>query len=249
MSRMSDLPRKLRNDAILEALLELRFDTSDVPEVAVGRLIDHPQWRAFAQNRTPISNIPADFRLPHHNLRYQPTVELRDRFGTQILRAGSNVLSLHNLKTYKGWHTDFQEDLVDMVRHLSDRVNSPRVRRIGLRYLNALTSNEHDIPSVSDLHISLSATNATVNDHLNINYRQIRERFHIGTRVSTPDFVQGSAPADLSPFVDIDVYTPNDIDCSSPDGAIDWINEVYDLEKGAFFGLIPESIPAELVEE
>lgn len=159
------------------------------------------------------------------------------------------MLSLHNLKIYKGWHTGFRDDLTDMVRHLFDRVHSPRVTRIGLRYLNALTPNKHSISSASDLQISLLVAGAVVADNFNVNYREMTHRFHAVTRISTPDFVQGRIPADLSVFVDVDVYTPDELDYSCVGSVLEWLDDAHDVEKGAFFRLIPQPILDRIVEE
>jgi hypothetical protein len=45
------LPKKLKDDSITEALLEIRFTSSDLDEVVVGRLSDFSGWEAYSKQR------------------------------------------------------------------------------------------------------------------------------------------------------------------------------------------------------
>jgi hypothetical protein len=49
----NQLPQKLKNDAIVEAIFEIRFDTSTILEVLIGRLADLVPWNGFKQQRLP----------------------------------------------------------------------------------------------------------------------------------------------------------------------------------------------------
>jgi len=50
------LPTKLKRDAILESVLELRFATAVVSEVFLGKLIQH--WPNYQQRRLAAYEIP-----------------------------------------------------------------------------------------------------------------------------------------------------------------------------------------------
>jgi hypothetical protein len=52
-TRKKRIPAKLKYDAIVEALLEVRFDMTTIPEVLLGRLADCPSWKGFEQDRMP----------------------------------------------------------------------------------------------------------------------------------------------------------------------------------------------------
>ena len=65
------IPRKLKHDAIIEALLEIRFDmAATIPEVFFGRLVDHVSWKGFEQRRLPAYQVPAALRQADANWRY-----------------------------------------------------------------------------------------------------------------------------------------------------------------------------------
>jgi hypothetical protein len=68
------IPAKLKNDAIVEALVELRFDmpTGGLPEIFFVRLAQNPAWKDFEQRMLPAFHIPPVVRQSDENLRYQP---------------------------------------------------------------------------------------------------------------------------------------------------------------------------------
>jgi uncharacterized protein (TIGR04255 family) len=104
----AELPDKLKDDAIVEALVELRFETADIPELTIGRLADHSLWADFSRSRTPIADLPAALRQSDVNLKYQATLELKELNGLRLVKIGTNVVSLHNISRYIGWKQGFQ---------------------------------------------------------------------------------------------------------------------------------------------
>jgi hypothetical protein len=61
-TRKKRIPAKLKDDAIVEAVLEVRFDMTTIPEVVLGRLADCPSWKGFEQGRMPTYEIQAILR-------------------------------------------------------------------------------------------------------------------------------------------------------------------------------------------
>ena len=100
---MGALPALLYPDAILEALVEVRFDSKEIAEVVVGRLIDSPIWDTYQQSRTAIADIPQPIRESDQNLRFQPTIELRRPDGLRAVKIGGHMLSYHVMTKYPGW--------------------------------------------------------------------------------------------------------------------------------------------------
>jgi uncharacterized protein (TIGR04255 family) len=75
------LPERIDPDAIIEALVEFRFEHSELPELMLGRLLDAQLWEGHTQTRLPTADIPQPIREMDPNLRYQPLVELRKSDG------------------------------------------------------------------------------------------------------------------------------------------------------------------------
>ncbi len=76
------VPAKLTHDAIVEALVELRFDmpTQSLPDIFFVRLADNPTWKEFERRMLPAFGIPPQVRQSDANLRYQPYLELVDNW-------------------------------------------------------------------------------------------------------------------------------------------------------------------------
>ena len=92
---MRELPKRLTNDAILEALLEVRFETRHLGEVLVGRLASLPQFEGYSVTRLPIGSIPVEAREADEGLRFQPTLQLSSPSPSELVKLGPHVVSLH----------------------------------------------------------------------------------------------------------------------------------------------------------
>jgi len=100
---MGDLPRKLKKDAVAEALLEVRFDSTELGELVVGKLASHEMWRSFPSSRLPLADIPAPVRQADPNLAHQAVLERRNPDVTRVVKIGDRVFSYHALPPYPGW--------------------------------------------------------------------------------------------------------------------------------------------------
>lgn len=232
-----DIPTKLKKDAIVEAILEVRFDGSVAPEIIYGRAADMAAWKEFEQKRLPTADIPAAIREAEATLRYQPLFELRERGGNRVLRIGGRVISFHVLAPYTGWAA-FQPELNQLVDFAFENAGATAIRRLGLRYLNCLTLKDHGIAGLQDLDLAISVSGKNLIGALNLNFRsEHSDAMHCMARVASLDFVEGKMPAGSVAFVDVDIFTPPNITIDHPDNVKAWIAEAHDLEKINFFQL------------
>lgn len=241
-------PKKLENDAIIEALCEIRFEASTLPEIVVGRLSD--AWGEVEQVRLPASDIPASIRMQDPNLKFTPVLELRLKDAGHLIKIGSNVVSYHVVNGYCGWDI-FRQKLEMLCSVLFEKIPNTAVSRIGFRYLNAVTSEKHGINSFEDLNLQLKVDSLSINKAVNINYIELHGPQHIVmTRIASIEFVQGSTlPESTVGFIDIDVYTPNDYSTKSKEDVFGWINKAHGYEKTSFFKLIPKDRLENIVVE
>lgn len=241
VKRGTPLPEKLKNDAIVEALLEIRFESKAIPEVFLGRVVDNPHWQGFQQHQLPAYQIPANFRNINPDVRYAPIIELIGAEGKTALRFGPSVLSYHRLAPYDRWAT-FNPELERVVATLFDTTQKEgvTVKRLGLRYLNALTSKLHQITSIKDLDLKLTVAADEVVDNVNINFtNRLANDSWCTVRIATKDFIQGVAP-DTNIFVDVDVYTTDDFSSSDKAQVNKWIVDAHTIEKTEFFRLFTQ---------
>ncbi|HEY1804941.1 MAG TPA: TIGR04255 family protein [Terracidiphilus sp.] len=245
--RGSYIPKKLKYDAIIESIVELRFETTTRPEFLLVRLAEMDAWKGFTESRLPAYSLPEPLRDVDPNLRYQPIFELQK--DQRSLRIGPRVISYHLRKPYNGWAA-FGSEVATVVNALFSKVEAPVIKRLGFRYLNALTQEFHGIRGVSDLDIAVQIGQQTVSDGININVKmKISDDTNCLVKVATPTFVTGSLSAETTVMADIDVFTPEPFETTDSSIAIKWIDNAHEAEKREFFVLLKHETIAALEEK
>jgi uncharacterized protein (TIGR04255 family) len=234
------LPNKLKDDSITEALVEIRFASSDLDEVIVGRLSDFTAWDGYTKARLPAADIPLPIRKMDPALRFQPLLELAAPDKSRRVRIGPATTSYHVLGKYIGW-TAFSRELGTVTEHFFKVMKNVQAERLGLRYVNALTKARHGIAGVGDLKLQVRIDDHSVGAPLNVNFTEHQSEVHrVTTRVATPEFVTGPLGKDISLLVDVDVFSPDRFRCTDPQAAMSWVSEAHKIEKESFFRLFPD---------
>lgn len=246
------VPKRLRDDAIIETVLQVQFANSRqsvVPEVVLGRLSDF--GTGFSTVRLPQADLPAALRRSNPQFSHLPLMELRRDPG-RVMRIGENVLSWHVLgvKAYPGWE-DFSQELKAAVAHLFDKVEGVEISNVSLRYINALVRDRHFISGVHDLVLRVDVGRTQFLGPLNLNLGEQPEegRYLVTTRVADPSFVQGTLPPGSVAIVDVEVSTLPGFRARTAEEVLGWVEDAHMQEKRAFFRLIPEHAQAQLTED
>jgi uncharacterized protein (TIGR04255 family) len=236
--KFKPIPKKLKHDAIVEAVFEMRFDMESIPEILFGRLVDFSAWSAFQQRRLPAYDLPAPIRQADETLRYQAVFELNDVKANSSLRIGPQVVSYHQREPYGSW-TTFRPRVEEAIDQLFDKAQNVKVHRLGLRYLNALRRELHQVAGVRDIDIEITVSEGTISESLNLNFTQsISSDMRCTVRIATPDFVQGVYPKDTAVFVDVDVFTSQQFRATDRSAVKTWLSAAHEREKEYFFGLL-----------
>jgi uncharacterized protein (TIGR04255 family) len=244
---MTNLPKKLTTDAIIEALIEIRFEHRDLWEVVVGKFAAAEKFKGFQQTRLPLGDMPIQLRDGDPNLRFQPLIQLQQLKPPLVIKIGPRVISVHAAAPYPGWEA-FQADIKDVVELLFDACTVESVERIGVRYINAL-SPVHGIKSAFDLQWEVQfAGSRPDGDIIFANQVALDDGTCVKTSIATPAFVQGPMPPGSVVFVDVDVYAESHLGKIAASDVLSWIDRAHDLEKTAFFSLLPDAIIASLKE-
>jgi uncharacterized protein (TIGR04255 family) len=245
------LPKRLKNDAIIEAVLELRFepDPSLVSEIIFGRFADVDAWRGFRQARLPTADIPAPIRRADVGLRYQPSIELISADGGISIRIGPQVLAYSRRGKYPGWEV-FGVELGTAAEHLYRVIPNVHVSRLGLRYVNALRSDTHGINTVSDTDIAVRVAGESLTSSLNLNFKSdVGSDLESMSRVASVDLAQGSIPEKTTVIVDIDVYTSPSFATRNVNDVKGWIANAHQKEKEQFFKVLGKTATDRLRED
>jgi len=251
VKRGTALPKKLKFDAIVEALLELRFQTKGIPEVFLGRLIDNEPWKNWEQRQLPAYNLPPQFRALDPNIQFAPIIELVGPGTKTILRVGGRVISYHRQAPYVGWE-QFKPELELLTTTLFKTSDALVVRRLGLRYMNALRPTLHSVSSIADLDVKMSVFEDAITSAVNLNFTtQVGNGTSCTVRIATPEFVQqgGIIPSDTSVFVDVDVYTNEGFKTTHKKDVDEWVEFAHTQEKVEFFHLFRQPTIDKLREE
>jgi uncharacterized protein (TIGR04255 family) len=235
------IPTELRHDAIVEALFEARFDMTTIPEVLLGRLADCPSWKGFEQVRMPTYEIPAFLRQADPNLRYQPIFELHNANKNRLVRIGGQVMSYHRLPPYESW-TKFKPELDAAIDALFAKADGLSVRRLGLRYINAIRPELHQISTIAELDLTVAVEHEAVTGNVNINFTtDLSDDTQCTVRVATAEFVQGTLPPNSRVLIDVDVFTKEDFTTNDVQKVRQWVESAHTMEKQQFFRLLTDA--------
>lgn len=239
-ARMVDVPRKLKQDAILEAVAEVQFEHESVSEVVVGKLASAPAWEGYSSARLPLGELPSVFRDQDEQLRFKPYLQLQRPAGGEVVQIGPRVVSIHNLAPYDGWDRFFGR-IQQLVGALRDAVGKPFIHRAGLRYVNALAP-AHGFSSLWDLNFNFEIAGDRPAAEFTTTYRSyVEQNLRCQLTLAAPAFVTvGNLPPDAVAFVDVDVSSRLPLGEVTDDVLIKWFGKAHEVEKDAFFTLWPE---------
>jgi len=249
VKRATPLPIKLKCDAIVEALLEFRFESQLLPDIFIGRFADRESWQGWAQNLLPAYNLPPQLRTIDPNVQYAPTIELVDKEGARVLRIGPSVISYHRKAPYVGW-AKFKPELEQVTAALFGAAKDAVIKRLGLRYMNSLRQNVHGIAALTDLDLKMTVSEDAITKAANLNFTtQFEKQTACTVRIATPEFVIGVLPADTSVYIDVDVYTSEGFATKDKKVVDEWVEFAHTQEKTEFFHLFKQSTIDKLREE
>ena len=245
------IPAELKHDAIVEALLEIRFDMlkETIPEIFFGRMAEHGPWKGFEQRPLPAYQIPPPLRQADPNLRDQPVFELAAPDKRRTIHVGPHVLSYHRLIPYVGWGK-FKAELEEAIDGLFSTTGGLSIRRLGLRYMNALQTDLHGIGSILNLDLKLSIADESVSSNVNINFTtEVSNDTNCTVRIATSEFVQGKLPPNTSVYVDVDVFTKETFKTKDQTEVKKWVEFAHTKEKEHFFRLLTDQTIDSLKKE
>ena len=132
---MDKLPLTINPCPIIEAIFEIRFDSSLPGDAIFGVVYNQFKDEFQAVEQLPVLQLPAAIRAQDPNLKFTPHYKIKkDNFVIQI---GPNVFSLTNLKEYCGWEL-FSKKIVETYNKLLELGLIHKQFRTALRYINIL---------------------------------------------------------------------------------------------------------------
>jgi len=243
-------PKKLKNDAITTVAFEVRFHSSELEEIIVGKLADWAQKKFpdAVKTRTGAADIPLPIRKSNPQFTNLSTLDVSSQLSptsSRLVRAGNSVLGYISQGEYCGWDK-LQQELHEAVDALMSSVPVTSILRLGLRYTNAFQPDRHFVTGLNDINFRLDVGGENISDSATANFaKRVAENHEVACRIGTPGYWTDQTPSGTVVIADFDVYSLSEMSASGSDDIKIWINQAHSFEKAAFASILP----AELVEK
>ncbi len=130
---MKKLPLSINPCPIIEAIFEIRFESSFPGDAIFGIVFNKFKDEFKNIEQLPILQLPAAIRTQDPNLKFSPHYKMKkDNF---IIQIGPNVFSLANVKEYCGWSL-FSKKVYDTFAKINELDLIKSLLRTTLRYIN-----------------------------------------------------------------------------------------------------------------
>ncbi len=241
----ANLPTRIDPDAIVEALIEVRFELEVFPEIFLGQVLASASVLGLRATRLPGADLPAVAKSSDAALRYQPAYQLEGE--AELVRVGSNVLSIHRLAPYCGWDR-FLARSMQILEACWAGCGQPTVSQCALRYINALRSDFHAVRTIDDLNLKVSVADESLVD-VTVSYVDDQDlNSKALVRVASQAHVNGQLPENSTFVVDVEVQSKSAAKMNDLRSMEQWLVAAHDLEKRLFFDLLPNRIVEGLKE-
>lgn len=128
-----EIPKKITPCPIIEAIIEMRFESKIPAEAVFGIVYDKFKDEYKKVEKLPILQLPEIVRTEDPNFRFQPHYKLLNE--NYILQIGPNVLSIVNINNYVGWN-EFSLKVKNTFKKINELGLITKADRLGIRYIN-----------------------------------------------------------------------------------------------------------------
>jgi len=178
---LSSFPAKLTSKNILSAIVDIVFDTNNLPqEVILGSLYASDIIRKNYYNpiSTGINDIPKNARKADPNLRNAILFNFNHKESKFRIGCGDNIISLANLNfAYDTWDIFVKE--LDVILNVMNAFLQKK-EKIGVRYINVFQEN-----IIDNLNIELKVlNNKIINNNFSFTFEDTFENRKIISRIS-----------------------------------------------------------------
>ncbi len=127
------LPKRISPCPIIDAIVELRFESKISASVIFSRIYNEIDSEFPKVDTLPVMNIPENIRKSDPNLRYQPHYKLIGE--KYIVQIGPEMISFSCSPEYAGWE-NFSKTIYNLIKSLHKEKIVDNVTRFGFRYVN-----------------------------------------------------------------------------------------------------------------
>lgn len=220
--------RKLNPAPIVEAIVEIRFD-STLPH---GNVVDKlllEFGKEYSVKNLPLHDIPEQMRNIDPQFRYIPVKQLiKDGL---ILQIGGRVISFVNKGQYIGWPA-LKEKVQLMIEKLKTAQVVSQYKRLGVRYLNIVDSN-----ILGNINLNISTPKKQIIDEgvdlrIGLDHNQYKAKIRLSNnahKIQKGEKIRAT-------FLDIDTFT----EVLKEEDLLNLVDGAHVFEKQIFFALIKQ---------
>lgn len=132
------LPKKITPCPIVEANIEIRFESEMPSEAVFGVVYNQFKNEYKGIEKLPILQIPEEIRSQDPALMFQACYRLTSE--NLIISIGPKVISIACVKEYVGWD-DFSAKALEILLKINGSGIISKLLRVGLRYINFFDCN------------------------------------------------------------------------------------------------------------
>lgn len=127
-------PTKITPDPIIDAVVELRYESAFPPDVILGMIFAQVKSKYSDFQKLPITTIPEDIRNSDPGLLFNPHYQAE--LAPFKFNVGPRVISLSNTGSYTGWKEKYFPELKELLQHVKNAGIVKRFSRLGVRYID-----------------------------------------------------------------------------------------------------------------
>lgn len=225
------LPVRIDPCPIVEAILELRFITSESWLTLPGLLFAHIRGRYPEQKNLPLAELPPEMRRMDPAFVYQPLVQFLNR--DFLIQFGPRVVSVVTRPNqYPGWST-LAEEMNWLLSQLKTIAFISEGERLSVRYVNFFTFDifEKLLLDVNTMGRRLTGTELSIATVLT------RPPYTARLQLANSAILGTGNDAKHGSVLDVDVWLRS-LDFNLFEDGLAKFDEAHRLEKQIFFGLL-----------
>lgn len=234
-------PTKITPDPIIEAVVELRYESDVPPDAILGMLFPYVKLKYPDFKKLPIATIPEEIRMNDPNLQFSPYHQ--SQHGSFKLNVGPRVISLSNTGQYVGWKNNYFPEIIELLESVKAAGIVKHFSRLGVRYIDFFESNIFENINLSIL------LNKNPLDSLQTTFSAILKTNGFLTKTQVVNNVNLNIQGfnKVGSIIDTDTYFEQDK--FGFEGLNDLINNGHEEAVGVFFSLLKPAFLKTLAPE
>ncbi len=235
------IPSKLNIVPILEAIYEIRFDTSSPEETNTGIIYNcfKSEFNEDVES-FPIMNLPSKVRNSDKNLMYQPFQRMKSKDGNFVLQYGQRQLSLHCVDYSYDVFKNFNSKITEVTKRLIDLNIVSKVNRVGLRYTDFLSNETIPKYTFDKLNISVDIANMNRGENFSCSTYFRGKVANHKTQIHNTIEIEHKDTKKVGDIIDLDSFVFEEK--INLDEINKIINEIHEEQKEIFFGILGDEV-------